>query len=225
MLHVHLLLHHLETNCSAYAATHRPTVAPSTELRKNYDLAGKLNINKWEGASPKTTSAPPKPAPSPAPKPAVAKPAPQPRPAPSPAPAPSASASATSSEEKSAEAKTWVPRGNVSAAGKAFEARGAKDADKPFVPEPRGNGSGGMESQRLQCDPACRQAVDEVRDDASKLDWVAFKYASRSKLEIEAKGEGGCVLHCMSHIHINPPASFIYYLEVTRAPLLLITMP
>ena len=40
-------------------------------------------------------------------------------------------------------------------------------------------------------DPACRAAVDEVRDDGNKLDWVAFKYATKAKLEVENKGEGG----------------------------------
>ena len=77
----------------------------------------------------------------------------------------------------------------MSAAGKAFEAK--KDGEKPWTPEPRGNGAAGIEAQKLQCDPACRATVDEVRDDGSKLDWVSFKYASRSKLEVDAKGEGG----------------------------------
>jgi hypothetical protein len=48
-----------------------------------------------------------------------------------------------------------------------------------------------MEARKLECDPACRAAVEEVRDDGNKLDWVAFKYASRSKLEVDAKGDGG----------------------------------
>ena len=185
----------------------RPTVAPSTELKKNYDLKGKLDVDKWQGAEGSKPVVAPK---------ATGQPAKKWEPVKTgggAAPAPTSAApvngtitsespkklSSTSSwnnnmeedgaKEEKAPVKAWVPNtGSTSKIGKAFEARNSA----PEAPQlSGGRAGGGGESKALTFDSACREAVADVRSDSSNLDWVALKYASRSQLVMGNKGSGG----------------------------------
>jgi hypothetical protein len=46
-------------------------------------------------------------------------------------------------------------------------------------------------SMSLTFDPLCQKTVEEVRDDSTSLNWVSFAYATKAKLQVENKGEGG----------------------------------
>lgn len=43
----------------------------------------------------------------------------------------------------------------------------------------------------MQFAEQCKETVELVRADGSKYDWVTFKYASKSKLEVGKQGDGG----------------------------------
>jgi hypothetical protein len=46
-------------------------------------------------------------------------------------------------------------------------------------------------TSRMQFADNCKEVVELARNDSSKIDWVTFKYATKSKLEVNQQGSGG----------------------------------